>query len=62
MGRPSTGTSGLTTVSAWKDDAAGALIRTAIWDSKSDYEAGRPDLSKSLERVDLEPLDHSAEA
>jgi len=56
------GHKGLITVFAWKDDATGALIGTAIWDSKNDYDVARPDMSKALEGVDFEPLDYSIEA
>ena len=62
FGNAQHGHKGLVTVFAWKDDATGALIGTAIWDSKSDYEAARPDMSKALEGVDFEPLDNSIEA
>ncbi|MDA4121946.1 MAG: hypothetical protein OK456_02050 [Thaumarchaeota archaeon] len=53
---------GLITVFAWKDDKTGALIGTALWDTKEDYEAARPDMNKALEGVDFEPLDFSVEA
>jgi hypothetical protein len=56
------GHKGLITVFAWKDDATGALIGTALWDSKSDYDAARPDMAKALEGVDFAPLEDSAEA
>jgi hypothetical protein len=56
------GHKGLITVFAWKDDKSGALIGTAIWDSKGDFEAARPDMSKAIEGVDFEALDISAEA
>lgn len=62
FGNAHRGHKGLVTVFAWKDDATGALIGTAIWDSKSDCEAARPDLAKALEGVDFEPLEYSAEA
>jgi hypothetical protein len=52
---------GLITVFGWKDDETGALIGTALWDAKADYEAARPDMSKALEGVDFKPLEYSAE-
>jgi Antibiotic biosynthesis monooxygenase len=62
FGEAQRGHKGLMTVFAWKDDATGALIGTSIWDSKSDYDAARPDMAKALEGVDFGPLDESIEA
>lgn len=62
FGKAQQGHRGLITVFAWKDDATGALIGTALWDSKSDYEAARPDMAKAIERIDFGPLDESVEA
>ena len=53
---------GLITTFAWKDDKTGALIGTAIWDSKSDHDAARPEFVKVLEGIDFEQLDESIEA
>jgi len=61
FGKAQRGQKGLITVFAWKDDATGALIGTALWDSKSDFEAARPDMAKAIEGVDFEPLEFSAE-
>jgi hypothetical protein len=44
-----------------KDDATGALLRAALWDSKSDYEAALPQMSKDVEGVDFEQLELSSE-
>jgi hypothetical protein len=62
FGKAQQGHKGLVTVFAWKDDATGALIGTAIWDSKGDYDAARPDMAKALEGIDFGPLDYSVEA
>jgi|HubBroStandDraft_1064217.scaffolds.fasta_scaffold272481_1 hypothetical protein len=62
FGNAQKGHKGLVTVFAWKDEATGALIGTSIWDTKSDYEAARPEMSKALEDVDFEQLDNSIEA
>jgi hypothetical protein len=62
FGNAQRGHKGLITVFAWRDDATGALIGTALWDSKSDYEAARPDMVKALDGVDFEPLEYSSEA
>ncbi len=56
------GRKGLITVFAWKDDETGALIGTALWDTKSDFDAARPAMKKALEGVDFEQLDCSSEA
>ena len=61
FGEAQRGHRGLITVFAWKDDRTGALIGTALWDRKEDYEAARPGMSKALEGVDFEPLEFSAE-
>ena len=61
FGEAQRGKKGLITVFAWKDDKTGALIGTALWDSKADYEAARPAMQKALEGVDFEPLEFSAE-
>ena len=61
FGEAQRGKKGLITVFAWKDDKTGALIGTALWDSKADYESARPDMQKALEGVDFEPLEFSAE-
>ena len=62
FGKAQRGKKGLITVFAWKDDETGALIGTALWDSKADYETARPDMVKALEGVDFEPMEFSAEA
>jgi heme-degrading monooxygenase HmoA len=62
FGKAQRGKKGLITVLAWKDDKTGALIGTAFWDSKADFEAARPDMEKALEGVDFGPLEHSVEA
>ncbi len=62
FGNAQRGHKGLITVFAWKDDKTGALIGTALWDTKSDFEAARPEMSKALEGVDFEPLEYSVEA
>jgi len=56
------GHKGLIMVFAWKDDATGALIGTALWDTKNDHDAARPEFAKALEGIDFEELDHSIEA
>jgi hypothetical protein len=61
FGKAQRGKKGLITVFAWKDEETGALIGTALWDTKADYEAARPDMSKALEGIDFEPLEYSAE-
>ena len=61
FGAAQLGKKGLITVFAWKDEETGALIGTALWDSKADYEAARPDMKKALEGVDFGPLEYSAE-
>jgi hypothetical protein len=53
---------GLVTVFAWKDDSTGALIGTAIWDTKADYDAARPEISKVLGGINFDELDNSIEA
>lgn len=62
FGEAQRGKRGLITVFVWKDDKTGALIGTALWDSKDDFDAARPDMEKALEGVDFETLEHSAEA
>ena len=62
FGQAQRGKKGLITVFSWKDDATGALIGTALWDSKADFEAARSDMTKAIEGVDFEQLDESAEA
>jgi hypothetical protein len=62
FGNAQRGKKGLITVFAWKDDESGALIGTALWDTKADFEAARPDMVKALEGVDFTPLEHSVEA
>jgi hypothetical protein len=61
FGKAQRGKKGLITVFAWKDEESGALIGTALWDTRSDYEAARPDMDKALEGVDFEPLEYSAD-
>ena len=61
FGKAQRGKKGLITVFAWKDDKTGALIGTALWDTKADFEAARPDMEKALEGVDFAPLEHSVE-
>jgi len=61
FGKAQRGKKGLITVFAWKDEETGALIGTALWDTKADYEAARPDMDKALEGVDFEPLEYSAD-
>jgi hypothetical protein len=62
FGEAQRGKKGLITVFAWKDDKTGALIGTALWDSRADFEAARPDMEKTLEGVDFEPLEYSVES
>ena len=62
FGEAQRGKRGLITVFAWKDDKTGALIGTALWDSRADFEAARLDMEKALEGVDFEPLEYSVEA
>jgi hypothetical protein len=62
FGEAQRGKRGLITVFAWKDDKTGALIGTALWDSRADFEAARHDMEKALEGVDFEPLEYSVEA
>ena len=61
FGKAQRGKKGLITVFAWKDEDTGALIGTALWDTKADYEAARADMDKALEGVDFEPLEYSAD-
>jgi hypothetical protein len=61
FGRAQRGHKGALTLFAWKDDATGALIGTAIWDSKNDYEAALPEMIKEVEGIDFEPLEQSSE-
>ncbi len=56
------GHKGLLFVFAWKDEESGSLIGTALWDTKEDWQAARPDMAKALEGVDFKELDYSAEA
>ena len=53
---------GLITVFVWKDDRTGALIGTALWDSKADFEAAGPDMERATEGVDFETLEESVVA
>jgi Antibiotic biosynthesis monooxygenase len=52
---------GLIAAFVWKDEAAGVLIGTTLWDTKSDYDAARPAMDKALEGVDWRSLDSSLE-
>jgi len=38
------------------------LIGTALWDTKEDWQAARPDMVKALEGVDFQEIDYSTEA
>jgi hypothetical protein len=62
FGKAQQGKKGLITVFAWKDEASGALIGMALWDTKADFDAARPEMMKALEGVDFEPLDYSVES
>jgi hypothetical protein len=57
FGKTMHGRKGLITFFVCKDDATGALLGAALWDSKSDYEAALPQMSKDVEGVDFEPLE-----
>ena len=61
FGKAMQGRKGLITFVVSKDDATGALLGTALWDSKSDYEAALPEMSKEVEGIDFEPLELSSE-
>lgn len=62
FGEAQRGHKGLLFVFAWKDQESGSLIGTALWDSKEDCLAAKPDMVKALEGVDFAELDYSAEA
>ena len=62
FGKAQRGKKGLIIVFAWKDDKTGALVGTALWDTKADFESARPDMEKALEGVDFAPLEYSVEA
>jgi len=49
-------------VFSWKDEESGSLIGTALWDTKEDWQAARPDMVKALECVDFQEIDYSTES
>jgi len=61
FGKAMQGRKGLITFFLWKDDASGAILGTALWDSKGDYEAALPEMSKEVKMVDFESLEFSSE-
>jgi hypothetical protein len=61
FGEAHRGHRGLIMVFGWKDESTGALIGTALWNTKEDFLAARPDLAKAVEGVDFEEIDTSTE-
>jgi hypothetical protein len=61
FGSAERGHQGLLASFVWKDDTAGVLIGTTLWDTKSDYDAARPAMDKALEGVDRRSVDASIE-
>jgi hypothetical protein len=52
---------GLISAFIWKDDKTDVIIGLALWDTKEDYDAARPDMDKALEGTDFRSLDSSME-
>ena len=52
---------GLISGFVWKDDATNVIIGIALWDTKADYDAARPDIDKALAGADFRTVDSSME-
>ncbi len=61
FGIAQTGHRGLISTFIWKDDNTVVPIGIALWDTKEDYNATRPDMEKALKGVDFKSLDSSME-
>jgi len=61
FGEAHRGHKGLITVFGWRDESTGAMIGTALWDSKEDFLAARTDLARGIEGINFEELDFSSE-
>ena len=61
FGKAQQGHRGLISAFIWKDDTTGVIIGISLWDTKSDYDAARPDMDKALEGSDFRSLDSSME-
>jgi hypothetical protein len=61
FGRAQRGHKGLISGFVWKDDATNVIIGIALWDTKGDYDAARPDMDKALGGADFRSVDSSME-
>ena len=61
FGKAQQGHKGLIAGFIWKDEKTGVVIGTALWDTKEDYDAARPDMDKAIEGVDFRIFDSSIE-
>lgn len=61
FGKAQQGHRGLISGFIWKDEKTGVIIGIALWDTKEDYDAARPDMDKALEGSDPRSLDSSME-